>query len=59
MGKVDSKFMKNVKVITGQLQHNVVIVDVDDKKTEYKPESRKRRVAKLRDETHGSLLNVG
>ena len=32
MGKVDSKLSNDVKVITGELQHNLVIVDVDRKK---------------------------
>ena len=31
MGKVDHKFLKNVKVITGELQHNLVVVDIDTK----------------------------
>ena len=31
IGKVDRKFLKNVKVITGELQHNLVVVDVDKK----------------------------
>ena len=29
MGKVDHKFLKNVKVITGELQHNLVVVDIE------------------------------
>ena len=33
MGKVDRKFLKNVKVITGELKHNLVIVDIDMKQT--------------------------
>ena len=31
MGKVDLKFFIYVKVITGELQHNLVIVDIDKK----------------------------
>ena len=31
IGKVDHMFLKNVKVITGELQHDLVIVDVDKK----------------------------
>ena len=31
MGKVDQNFLENVKVITGRLQHNLVIVDIDKK----------------------------
>ena len=53
MGKEYRMFLKNVKVITGELQHNVVIVDIDKKqkqKTEWKSGSKKRNVAKLRDE---------
>ena len=53
MGNVDRKFLKNVKVITGEWQHRLVIVDIDKKqkkKTEWKLESKKRNVAKLRDE---------
>ena len=33
MGKVDQKFINNVKVITGELRHNLVIVDIDMKQT--------------------------
>ena len=29
MGKVDGTFLKNVKVITGELQHDLAVVDVD------------------------------
>ena len=53
MGKVDCKFLKNVRVITGELQHNLVAVDVDKKqkkKTEWKLDGQKRNVAELRDE---------
>ena len=53
IGKVDHKCLKNIKVISLQLQHNLVVVDVDKKqkkKTEWKPEGKKRNVAKLRDE---------
>ena len=32
MGKVDRKFLKNVNVITGDLQYNLVVVDIDKKK---------------------------
>ena len=32
MGKVDSKSSKNVKVITGELQHNLVMADIEEKK---------------------------
>ena len=46
---MDHKCLKNVKVITGEVEHNLVVVDVD-KKTEWKPEGKKRNVAKLRDE---------
>ena len=38
MRKVDRKFLKDVKVITGELLHNLVIVDIDKKqkkKTEW------------------------
>ena len=39
--KVDRMFLKNVIVITGALQHNLVVVDVvkqaRQKKTEWKP----------------------
>ena len=31
IGNVDSKYLKNVKVITGELQHNLVVVDIDRK----------------------------
>ena len=31
MGKVNRKFLGNDKVITGELRHNVVIVDIDKK----------------------------
>ena len=31
MGKVDHKFLKNVKVITEELQNNLVIADLDKK----------------------------
>ena len=55
MGKVDCKFLKNANVITGELQHNLVIVDVDKsqkKKAEWKPEGKKQNVRKLRDEPY-------
>ena len=61
MGKVDRKFFNNVKVITGELQHNLVMVDIDKKprkKTEWKPGSQRENVGKLRDEPHRQL-NVG
>ena len=59
MGKVDRKLLKNVKVITGELQHSLVIGDIDKKqtnKTQRKPESQKRNVATLRDETYRQLF---
>ena len=31
IGKVDRTFLKNVKVITGELQHNLVMADIDKK----------------------------
>ena len=52
MGKEDRKFFKDVKVITGEWLHSLVIADVDkkqNKKTEWKPEGQKRNVAKLID----------
>ena len=33
IGKVDRKFFLNVNVITGELQHNLEIVDIDKKQT--------------------------
>ena len=33
MGKVDQNIFLNVKVITGELQHNLVLVDIDKKQT--------------------------
>ena len=36
MGKVDHKFLKNVKVITGALLHNLVVFDVDKKQEKIK-----------------------
>ena len=50
---MDDRFLKNVKVITGELQHNLAVVDIEKKqkmKTKLKPECQKRNVAKLRDE---------
>ena len=42
MGKEYRMFFKNVKVITGELQHNVVIVDIDKKQeTKNRVEARK------------------
>ena len=38
MGKVDHMFLKNIIVITGELQHNLVIVVISKKK---KKENRK------------------
>ena len=55
MGKVDRKFLKKVKVITVELQNKQVVVDID-KKTEWKPESQKRNVAKLRNKHYRQLL---
>ena len=52
-GKSRSQVYEDVKLITWELQHNLVVVDVDTqqrKKTEWKSEGRKRNVAKLRDE---------
>ena len=46
-------YLKNVKVITGELQHNLVVVDIDKKQkrtTRWKPNGKKHNVAKLRDE---------
>ena len=44
MGKVDH-FLFYVKVITGELQHNLVVVEVDHThKTEWKPESQKQNL---------------
>ena len=31
MGKVDRKFLKNLKVISGELLHNLVVADIDKK----------------------------
>ena len=31
MGKVNCKCLKNVKVITGELQHNLVVVDIENR----------------------------
>ena len=59
MKKVDCKYVKNVKVISGEFQHNLVIVDVDkkqNKKTEWKPEGKKQNAAKLRDEPYRQLF---
>ena len=59
MGKVDKQFLKDVNVITGELQHNLVIVDIDKKqkkKPEWKPGSKKCNVAKLRDEPYRQLF---
>ena len=62
MGKVDRKFFLNVKVITGELQHNQVAVDVDKKqtkkKTQRKPEGQKRNVKKFEMNHKDSFLNV-
>ena len=43
MGKVDRKFIEDVKVITGRLQHNLVVVDVDKKRRKkmWKPKGQK------------------
>ena len=46
-------------MITGELQHNLVVVDVDKKQkkeTEWKSEGKKRNVAKIRDETYRQHL---
>ena len=53
-GEVDSKSLINDNVVTGDLQRNLVVVDMDKKqtKTELKPGSHKRNVAKLRDEQY-------
>ena len=54
--------MKNVKVITGELQHNLVIVDINKKqknKTEWKPEYQKQNVANQEMNHTDSFLNVG
>ena len=42
MGKVDHRFLKNVNVITGELQYDLVVV-------EWKPGGQKQNVVKLRD----------
>ena len=50
-------FLKNIKVITGELQHNLVVIDIDKtQKTEWKPEGQKRKVAKLRDKPYRELF---
>ena len=51
MGKVDRKFMKNVKVITGELQHNLVVVDIDKK------QRKKSRVEAWKSKTKCSKTN--
>ena len=59
MGKVDCKLLKNVKVITGEVQHSLVIGDIvkkQENKTEWKSGSQKRNVAKLRDEPYRQLF---
>ena len=59
MDKIDRKLLKNGEEITSELQHNLVVVDVDNKrkkKTELKQESQKLNVANLRDETCGQLV---
>ena len=59
MGKVDRKFFRNVKVISGELQHNLGVVGVDrkqGKKTEWWPGSKKEIVAKLIDEPYRQLF---
>ena len=52
-------FCKNVNVITGELQHNIVmVVDVDRKqkwKTEWKLECQKRNAARLGGEPYRQL----
>ena len=53
IGKVDRWFLKNVKVISRELQHSLMVADVDKKQikeTDWKPEDEKRNVTKLRDE---------
>ena len=57
--KSRSHVVENVKVITGELQYNLVTVGVDKKqqqKTKWKPESEKRNVAKLRDEPYKQIF---
>ena len=59
MGKADCKFLKNVKVITGEFQHNLVVVSYRQaikKETEWKPEGQKQNVAKLRDKPYIQLF---
>ena len=59
MGEVDRNSLRNVEVITGKLQHNLVIVDMDKKskmETDWKPGSQKRNIAKSRDEAYRQLF---
>ena len=47
MGKVDHRFLKNVKVTSRELQHSLMVADVDKKQineTDWKPEDEKRNV---------------
>ena len=58
-GNGRSQLLKNFNVITGELQHNLMIVDIDkkqEKKADWKPGSQKRNVAKLRDEPYRQLI---
>ena len=50
MGKEDHKFMETVKLITWELQHDLIIVDMDKKqkrKTEWKPGSQKTKCSEV------------
>ena len=47
-------------MITGELQHNLVVVDVDKKqenKTKWRSEGKKHNVSKLRDDPADSFSN--
>ena len=59
VGKVGHHFLKDVKVIRGELLHNLVIVDVDRKeirKTWWEVEDSKGNVAKLIEEPYRQFL---
>ena len=44
MGKVDRKFLVSVKVISGELQHNLVVVDIVDIETKKRKQSASMKV---------------
>ena len=48
IGKVDRKFLENIKVITWELQHSQVVVDIDKKENRVEALKSKTKCSKIK-----------